>query len=292
MRRTLTAAVALAALAATVAPVAASSADAPPPSGAVLDLTIYYSCYGCGTSTASVDGSVVAGNGKYPIGGSVTGAVTVNAAPSTCPVNETATGTLSVDGVSTAFIAWFRVGATALVTTADGGGGAATMASTTPGLPCGGPLTVTARFVLTAPDSGPSEEPAAGASAGGAQVVTHDVEYGSAVITDVGSPVARSNHEHTASGRCDYTRSGNNHTVSGHATLGHHLTPQSIRLQCEVFSRYGNSIVRVSSAQAGSQATVSGSARRAWVHRNKVCLTIEGIWNDGHVRYFTHCYTV
>lgn len=121
---------------------------------AVIEGHLDYTCFGCGPTTAAFEGAVVAGSGLLPTGAVVSIAVSADVPAAACPVLETASGTILVDGEPYAGIAWSRFGAFAVATLSNGG--AATVAVAAPGSPCGSANgSATATITLQAPGDDP-----------------------------------------------------------------------------------------------------------------------------------------
>ncbi|HVF20869.1 MAG TPA: hypothetical protein VNA14_11600 [Mycobacteriales bacterium] len=280
-----------AALAAAAAVVPVTPAQAVVPTAAVLNLQLSIGCYGCGPSSGSLFGTAN-GTGRVPLFGTVAGTFSINGPAATCPATSIASGSMSGSTWGVAFV-WTQLGAVGVVSTNGGFNGDGTMTfRADSAMPCGGHnVTAAATMALGSPDEGgidfgdPPPLPGSGSvDAYGYDVYTDDAE--AAGVRNVETPALthRSNHDHLMDGACDYNRDRNNVTISGWGALIGHAGPQSIRVQCELLNRFGSSILRVSSTQAGASGTVSGSTRTVW-RRNRVCLTIEGIYSDGHIRY-------
>jgi hypothetical protein len=134
---------ALLAVATVVAPLPAATAE---PGGAVLSLDLTFACFGCGVTSGSLTGTVLAGEGPLRTGATVTGSFTATQPAPTCPADGTGSGTLSTsDGYTTAF-SWERLGTVTALTLRGYGSGTGT--ATIIGNPCGGPGTVTQRVAV------------------------------------------------------------------------------------------------------------------------------------------------
>jgi hypothetical protein len=126
----------------TLAPAGANAGDA-----LVYTASVNVACFGCGATTASGSGNVsgrLAGT-NYVNAAFAVNATSVNEPAATCPLQGTASGTVTI-GADSGTFTWNRTGATAVVSldvNGHHGVGTGTLVVTGPvGLPCGHAVTV------------------------------------------------------------------------------------------------------------------------------------------------------
>lgn len=153
MHRTLLAALALAATAVPALPAAAD------PTAFSLEVDAQIHCFGCGVSSGTLDGDVLAGLAGFRGGATITGAFSHDGpAGATCLMTSTMSGAMTTsDGYATTFNLT-RLGGDVVATFDDGSTATGTFAVVSPvGNPCGGP--VTARITLAGGGNGAPAAP-------------------------------------------------------------------------------------------------------------------------------------